>query len=150
MKTVRTNSTNKDFIKLVKMLDQDLAVSDGDLHSFYSQYNKIDKLKYVVLVYIDEIPLGCGAIKEYSLTDAEVKRMYTKPEFRGKGVASKILLELEHWARELNYDKCILETGKRQPEAIALYKNRGYKIIRNYGQYFGVNNSVCFEKDLNN
>lgn len=150
MRIIRTNSTNKDFIKLVKMLDQNLAVSDGDLHNFYSQYNKIDKLKYVVMIYIGEEPVGCGAIKEYSPNVTEVKRMFTKPEHRGKGIASRILLELENWARELNYSKCILETGKRQPEAIALYKSRGYKIITNYDQYIGVENSFCFEKGLNN
>ena len=68
---------------------------------------------------------------------------------RGKGIASRILNELENWASELRYDKCILETGKRQPEAISLYQRNGYKLIPNYGQYAGVENSVCFEKQIN-
>jgi len=74
--------------------------------------------------------------------------MYTLPDSRGKGVASLILAELERWAAELSYGKCVLETGKRQPEAIGLYKKRGYQLIPNYGQYTGVENSVCFEKVL--
>jgi len=68
------------------------------------------------------------------------------PESRGKGAASRVLTELERWANELLYKKCILETGKKQPEAIALYKKNGYKLIPNYGQYAEIENSVCFEK----
>ncbi len=78
----------------------------------------------------------------------EVKRMYTSPESRGKGIASAVLKELEKWAAELSYKKCLLETGKKQPEAIALYLKSSYNIIPNYGQYAGVENSVCFEKKL--
>jgi putative acetyltransferase len=59
-----------------------------------------------------------------------------------------VLSELESWAAELGYPKCVLETGKRQPEAIALYEKQGYQRIPNYGQYIGVENSVCFEKVL--
>jgi putative acetyltransferase len=59
-----------------------------------------------------------------------------------------VLAELEAWAAELGYPKCVLETGKRQPEAIALYEKQGYQRISNYGQYIGVENSVCFEKVL--
>ena len=58
----------------------------------------------------------------------------------------EILAELETWAAELSFAKCILETGKRQPEAIGLYKKNGYKLIPNYGQYAEIENSVCFEK----
>ncbi|MDQ2692245.1 MAG: GNAT family N-acetyltransferase, partial [Chloroflexota bacterium] len=89
---------------------------------------------------------GCGAIKEYSPGVVEVKRMYTSPESRGKGVATNVLSELEAWAGELSYGTCILETGKKQPEAIRLYQKNGYKVIPNYGQYAEVENSLCFEK----
>ncbi len=143
---VRTDSTNQDFIDLVKRLDADLAKRDGDEHPFYAQYNTIDKIKYVVVAYEDDQPVGCGAIKEYSPGVVEVKRMYTSPESRGKGVATKVLSELEAWAGELSYGTCILETGKKQPEAIRLYQKNGYKIIPNYGQYAEVENSLCFEK----
>jgi GNAT superfamily N-acetyltransferase len=76
----------------------------------------------------------------------EVKRMYVPLEHRSQGIASLVLQELENWAKELGYKKCILETGKKQPEAIRLYEKCGYKSIPNYGQYAGVENSVCYEK----
>jgi len=144
----RTNSDNPDFIILVKLLDADLAERDGADHSFYSQFNKIDKIKQVVVAFENERPIGCGAIKEYSTDTVEIKRMYTVPNSRGKGIATRVLTALEQWATELNYKKCILETGKKQPEAIRLYKKNGYQLIQNYGQYAGIENSVCFEKEI--
>jgi putative acetyltransferase len=145
---VRTNSDNTDFISLVKLLDAELAERDGADHPFYAQYNKIDKIKNVVIAYENENPVSCGAIKEYEPRIMEVKRMYTLIEYRGKGIATVLLTELEKWAKELGYEKCILETGKKQPEAIRLYEKNGYKLIPNYGQYAGVENSVCFEKEM--
>jgi GNAT superfamily N-acetyltransferase len=149
VKIVRTSSENKDFIDLVKLLDADLAERDGNDHAFYHQFNKIGVIKHVVVLYENQKPLGCGAIKEFDSTAMEIKRMYTSPESRGKGIATKILSELEKWTKELSYEKCVLETGKRQPEAIQLYTKSGYKMIPNYGRYKGVANSICFEKKLN-
>jgi len=87
-------------------------------------------------------------MKEVNPATMEIKRMYTIPESRGKGLATKVLTQLETWATELSYEKCLLETGKRQPEAIELYRKNGYIIIPNYGQYAGVENSLCFEKTV--
>lgn len=146
IKIIRTNSDNPDFTGLVKRLDVYLAEKDGDDHSFYDQFNKLDKIKYVVVAYENDNPVGCGAIKEYAPYTMEIKRMYTSPESRGKGIATKILTELEMMATEIGCEKCILETGKRQTEAIALYQKTGYTQIPNYGQYAGIENSLCFEK----
>jgi putative acetyltransferase len=146
LKLIKTNSENHYFIELVKHLDTDLAVRDGEDYSFYAQFNKIASIKYVIVAFENEIPVGCGAIKEYDKETMEVKRMYTLPECRGKGIATKLLNELEKWTKELAYRKCVLETGYKQPEAIGLYKKNGYQQIPNYGQYKGVDNSVCFEK----
>ena len=149
IRIVRTDSENQDFIELVKYLDADLAERDGEEHSFYAQFNKIDRIKYVVVACENKKPLGCGAIKEYEPGTIEIKRMYVSPESRGKGIATKVLSELENWATELAYEKCILETGKKQPEAIGLYKKNGYEMIPNYGQYADIENSLCFAKQLN-
>jgi putative acetyltransferase len=148
LQAFRTNSADKRFQELVSALDADLAKRDGRDHAFYHQFNSIAAIKYAVIALEDDEPVGCGAIKIYAPGVMEVKRMYTLPLHRGKGSASLILNELETWAKELGYDKCILETGIKQPEAIALYKKCGYNIIPNYGQYAGVEKSVCFEKFL--
>ena len=146
---LRTDSKNNDFISLVKELDAFLAVTDGEDHSFYDQYNKLDNIKYVIVAYIDDIPVACGAIKQFNTTTMEVKRMFTSEKSRGKGLASKVLKELEKWALELSFERCILETGIRQVEAVQLYKKNNYTLIENYGQYAGIEESLCFEKKLN-
>ena len=143
---IRTNSDHPDFIALVKLLDADLADRDGEDHSFYAQFNKIDKIRHVVVAYHGAEAVGCGAIKAFSADAMEVKRMYVLPAHRKKGIAAMILSELERWAAELSCSRCLLETGRRQPEAIALYTKQGYQHIANYGQYAGIENSVCFEK----
>lgn len=143
---VRTNSNNTDFRELVALLDADLAIRDGAEHSFYAQFNKIDKIKEVVVAYENEKAVGCGALKQFSAGAAEIKRMFVLPENRGHGIAGKILTELEIWAKELNFSECILETGIKQPEAIRLYQKSGYERIPSYGQYLNVENSVCMKK----
>ncbi len=144
----RTESDNPDFIELVRLLNADLAERNGEDNVFYGQFNTITKIKYVVVGYEEGVPVGCGAMKEFAPTTLEIKRIYTLPESRGMGVATRILAELEQWATAFRYKTCVLETGKRQPEAIALYEKNGYNRIPNYGQYAGVDNSICFEKVL--
>lgn len=145
---LRTDSSHPHFISLVKELDAYLAEIDGKEHSFYSQYNKIDKLNYVILIYENDIPVACGAFKMLEPGIAEVKRMYTVPAQRNNGKASSLLHNLERWASETGYHTLRLETGKRMPDAVSFYQKKDYTIIPNYGQYEGVENSLCFEKKL--
>lgn len=147
-KFVRTNSENTHFQELTKILDAYLGMLDGEEHAFYAQFNKIALIKYAIVVYQDERPIACGAIKEYDANTMEIKRMYVVEDMRGKGLATQVLKELEEWAKSLHFTKCILETGNKQPDAIALYRKNGYQTIPNYGQYLHVENSVCFEKQL--
>ena len=144
----RTNSRDNNFQLLVKALDLELKLRDGDDHLFYAQLNKTDTIKHVIVAYAQQQAVGCGAIRPYASEIMEVKRMFVQLPSRGQGIASAVLKELEAWCKELGYKKCILETGKNQPEAIALYLKNKYSIIPNYGHYHNADNSVCFEKIL--
>lgn len=144
----KTDALNSDFIGLVKMLDTLIAKRDGEAHNFYDQFNKIDKIKNVIVGYKGKLPVACGSIKKYDEQTMEIKRMFVHSDCRGEGIATKILVQLENWAKETGYKKCILETGKKYPEAINLYTKTGYSRISNYDQYIGVEDSVCFEKIL--
>jgi putative acetyltransferase len=145
---IRTDSSNTDFQALVRLLDQDLSGRDGDEHAYYAQFNKIDHIQHVVVAYLNNEAVGCGAFKPYADSLVEIKRMYVRPALRGQRIAQQVLTELETWAAELKAAGFVLETGKRQPEAIRLYQRCGYEIIPNYGQYAGVENSVCMQKLL--
>jgi GNAT superfamily N-acetyltransferase len=148
IRLVRTSSENRDFIQLVARLDNLLADLDGREHDFYDEFNRLDKIKHVVLAYDGDTAVSCGAIKEFDSETTEVKRMFTTESQRGRGIATQILTELENWTRELGYSKCVLETGKRLSDAVMLYKKNAYRQIPNYRQYIHVENSMCFEKIL--
>jgi len=145
----RTNSSDPDFLVLVDRLNKYLLGQYGGLQDFYSQFNKIDNIPNVVLVYENDQPAGCGCFKQFEKDAVEVKRMFVADEQRGKGIGAMVLQELERWAAELGYTRMVLEMGNRQPEAAILYHKLGYSIIPNYGQYIGMEEtSICMEKKL--
>jgi len=153
LRLIRTDSGNTDFGRLVEALDRELAVLDGEDHAYYAQFNKTGTLGWVVVAYWDGgsagvEAVGCGAIRPWEGNVGEVKRMYVMPEFRRRGIAGAVLRELERWGAELGLTGLVLETGIVQPEAIGLYGKNGYRIIENYGQYAGMETSVCMRKDL--
>ncbi len=145
---LQTTSENEDFRQLVAGLDAELARRDGAEHAFYHQYNGLAGLDRAVVVYLNGQAAGCGALKAFGPDALEIKRMYTRPDCRGRGVAGQVLRSLEAWAAADGFARCVLETGRRQPEAIALYEKHGFRRIPNFGPYAGVENSLCFEKHL--
>jgi putative acetyltransferase len=145
---IRTNSDNPHFRQLVVLLDGDLTVRYGDLQKHYAQFNHINFIDTVVLAYENGIPAGCGCFRYFEPETIEIKRMYVKPEYRGRGLSRLILAELEKWAVELGYVKSVLETGNLQAEAIQLYHRFGYTEIPNYGNYEGTVTSICMSKKL--
>lgn len=146
----RTTSLNADFINLIARLDKDLLYRYDSAQKNYDEHNKIELIDTVLIIYDNERPIGCGCFKRFDNDSAEIKRMFIESDYRGKGISKIILKELENWANGLGYSKLVLETGIKQPEAIGLYQNYGFKRIDNYGQYADMPNSVCFEKILIN
>lgn len=112
---------------------------------FFAFYNNV-QLDHVLVVYENEEAVGCGAFKKYDENTAEIKRMFVHPNHRNKGLARTILQELETWANDFGFTSYILETSPKLTSAIALYEKTGYKLIPNYGQYIGVENSICMKK----
>jgi putative acetyltransferase len=145
---IRTNSDNPHFRQLVVLLDADLTLRYGDLQKHYAQFNHINFIDTVVLAFENDVAAGCGCFRYFAPRTVEVKRMYVKPEFRGRGISRLILSELEKWAGELGYTDSVLETGNQQMEAINLYHRFGYTEIPNYGNYEGTETSICMSKKL--
>lgn len=148
MTITRTNSNDPDFLCLVAALDKDLRSRYNELQDTYDQYNKVPDLATVVIAYDHDIPVGCGCFKQFDASAVEIKRMFVTPIKRGTGVASFILQELENWAKELSCNQAVLETGNKQYEAISFYQKEGYTITENYGQYIGMDSSICMKKQL--
>ncbi|WP_428224227.1 GNAT family N-acetyltransferase [Flavobacterium sp.] len=146
MRVVKTNSDNPDFKKLSALFDEYLVEIDGDERDFFAFYNNV-QLDHVLVVYEDSVAVGCGAFKKYDRQTAEIKRMFVHPDHRNKGIALRILTAIEDWAKEQQFNTFILETSPKLTAAIALYQKTGYTFIPNYGQYIGVENSVCMKKE---
>ena len=145
---IRTTSTDPDFRKLIYALDEDLYQRNGEAQLQYRQYNQVDLINHVVVVYFEGKPVGCGCYKRFDDQTVEMKRMFVLPEMRGKQLAAQMLQKLEKWAVEEGNTAAVLETGHRQVEAIRLYTVAGYSLTENYGQYVGMEDSICYRKEL--
>lgn len=145
---VKTDSKNNDFIRLIKLLDDDLTERNGELQKQYDKHNKVNSINDVVIIYKDNDPVACGAFKEHDTDSVELKRIFVMKEQRQQGLAKLIVHELEEQARNKGYRYTLLETGIKQHEAINIYKSKGYKVIQNYEPYVGYINSVCMKKVL--
>lgn len=151
MRIVHTDGTNKDFIELCTQLDHHLneMVGGEKQRSQYTQYNTLESIHDVIVIYRDELPVACGSFKLYAEQVAEVKRVFVQKEYRGQGLAKKIMGLLEEKAKSQGFTSLILETGAMLNDAIGLYSSLGYERIENYGQYKHMKESVCMRKHLN-
>jgi len=146
---IYTDGKHSDFINLCQQLDNNLnGVIGEQKQENYNQYNQLHDIHDVWIAYSDSTPVGCAAFKQYENDIAEVKRVFVKPEYRGKGISKVLMKALEEKALESGYNKLILETGKHLKEAIGLYQKSGYITIGNYGQYKDFPDSICMEIKL--
>ncbi len=148
LELVRTNSENSDFRELICKLDSELSIRNGDTQFQYDMYNKIPFIETVVIAYWNDKAVGCCCFKAFENKTVEVKRMYLDTDYRGKGIAQKMLSEIESWAKEKGFSDTVLETGYKMIEAIHLYKKMGYSQIPNYRQYADNPESICMSKSL--
>ena len=127
--------------------DLELIYGKGIIEEFTDENEQM--LVFYVAYDERESAIACGALKHFDDNTAEIKRMYVKPEYRGRGLSKLILSELEDKARELNYNRLVLETGLKQPEAMNLYSKFGYKPLKCFGRHADDPDSRCFEKMIN-
>jgi GNAT superfamily N-acetyltransferase len=144
----RTTSDSADFRSLVAQLDKGLWERYTETGPDYWGNNIIEFNGNVVLIYQDEIAVGCGCFKKQNDGTVELRRMFVTENARGLGYAKLLINELENWAKELNYTIVVLETLYKQVEAISLYQKVGYVITDNYPPYVGVEDSICMRKEI--
>ena len=151
---VRCSGENKDFAENCQLLDMDLDRRVGRVikRDKYKQYNRLDEIKEAIVVYVDGEVAGAGAIREYQYGDienaTEIKRVFVREEFQGKGIGTKLVSALLDWAKELGYRKVILETGELLAESCHVYRKLGFEKIDNYGPYIAMTESLCMMKEL--
>jgi putative acetyltransferase len=147
---IRTDGTNGDFIELCRLLDEDLdeIVGEKIQRSQYAQYNTLESIHHVLVVYDGTKAVAGGSFKEFDKETSELKRIFVRKEYRGQGIANELVNSLEQWALSCGYARMILETGEPLAAAMSLYRRLGYTVISNYGQYKNMEKSICMEKKL--
>lgn len=150
MKYEYTNGSNKDFVELCHELDAYLnnIVGGEENRTQYIPYNALDDIDDVFVIYDGDKAAGCASFKRYNDECAEVKRVFIRNEYRGRGLSRKLMDLLEQKAKEKGYSCLLLESGEILVEAMALYRKIGYKVIPNYGQYKCMEESICMKKEL--
>ena len=147
---LQSDGGNPDFVELCHELDIFLneLVGGEENRAEYIPYNQLDDIHDVILAYDHNTPIGCAAFKKYDNECAEVKRVFLKPEYRGRGISKKLMAQLENAVKAKGYRYLILESGEPLVAAMALYKKIGYGIIPNYGPYADMPDSICMKKKL--
>ncbi len=150
MEIVYTDGNHRDFIELCRLLNENLdeIVGKEKQRNQYAQYNTLEKINDVILIYKDNTAVGCASFKSYEEGIAEVKRVFVRKEYRGQGLSKQLMSCLEDRAKSKGFHTLILETGAALVEAIGLYRKIGYQIIENYGQYKGMKESICMQKTI--
>jgi putative acetyltransferase len=133
---------------------------DAEMHDTYPEegavHDRLDAAEVapghgVLLVAIEDgtdVPLGCGAVRLREPGIGEIKRMYVRPQARGRGIGRALLSALEAEAAALFADRVVLETGARQVEAVELYRRAGYAEIERFGEYADAPLSLCMGREL--
>jgi putative acetyltransferase len=138
-----------DAAALLQALDEDLLARYPRHNIHGVELRQLDGGRGLfVVARLNGLAIGCGAIRLLEEGIGEIKRMFVHPDARRLGVARKVLATLEETAKKLGYTTLRLETGTRQPEAIALYEKHGYHRIPPFGEYVMDPYSVCYEKVL--
>jgi GNAT superfamily N-acetyltransferase len=141
-------------VRLVSQLNRELEgryPEEGANHFELDATELVEGRGAFVIAYLDGEPVGCGAVRRINTNECEIKRMFVAPPARGRGIGGKILGELESVARDLGAQRLVLETGTRQPDAIAMYARAGFKQIPLFGDYASTPHpelTACMAKDL--
>lgn len=150
LRFIHTNGNNKDFTILCNRLEYalDEIVGESFDRTRYAAFNTRENMNDAIVVYRNNEPIGCGAIRGYDDEHVELKRVFTVEEARGIGLGEEIIRRLEAIGKIQGYKYCILETGKLLKAACHIYKKMGYQVIPNYGPYEDMPNSICMQKKI--
>lgn len=144
---------HSDFLQLCSELDTYLnrAIGGEDKREKYKKYNHLNTMDYVIIAYDGQQAqaAGCAALRKYSETEIEVKRVFVKESYRGQGIGGQMLEHLIKHAQEIDYKYILLETGAFLKASVHLYMRYGFMQIENYGDYKDMPESLCMKRDIN-
>lgn len=145
-----TVNENPDFLMLCGELDEFLnqAIGGEKKREKYKKFNHADTMDYVVVVYDNGEPVGCGALRKYSEREIEIKRVFVREASRGQHIGGMILEALLLQAEKMSFQRMILETGVFLSASVCLYQQYGFEETENYGPYRDMPESLCMGRDI--
>ena len=145
-----TDGNNKDFQRFYLSTEEYYSSIVGGVQnrSGFIPYNISQSIGTVIIAYTDNIAVGYAGLKEYSGTDAEIKRVWVEPEYRRQHIAEDMMKMLEELAKKMQFQRTVLQTREAMREAVSLYEKLGYYRINNYPPYDKLDGAVCYAKDL--
>ena len=129
-------------LELFSLHDDFMIEFLGEDSHYYARYTENENIENVWVVYVDNLPAGCIAYRTKTDGVGEVKRLFIRNEYRGKGISKELLNLLEKHAREQGCTKLFLDTRITLEPAVSLYRAVGFEIIFQQGLY------VQMEKQL--
>lgn len=146
----QVKSDNLDFVRLCEELDEflNIAIGGEDKREKYKKFNHLDTMDCVLIAYEANEAIGCGALREYSREEVEVKRVFVREKYRGQNIGGLLLKHLIMQAKKSGYQRMILETGEFLASSVRLYARYGFERIPNYGEYKNMSESLCMGRSL--
>ena len=135
MKIVSTNVTDKNILQLFSEHDDHMIEFLGNDSGCYTRYSEKENIGRVWVVMDDNCPIGCIAYKEKTEGVGEVKRLFIKKHYRGKGISKKLLKTVEYYAKEQGCHKLFLVTRITLEPAVSIYRAVGFNIVFQKGLY---------------
>lgn len=144
------SSEHPDFRRLCGELDSFLnkAIGGEEKREKYKKYNRLDTMDYAVIAYDEQHAAGCAALRRYSETEIEVKRVFVQEPYRGQKIGGRMLAHLIRHAQEMGYQYMLLETGIFLDASVRMYERYGFKQIANYGGYRNMPESFCMGRGI--
>ena len=150
MRLIWTDGGNADFRHFWLVTEQyynEIAGGEENRKAFIP-YNLSSAVEDVLVVYEDGRAVACAGLKKYSDAEAEIKRVWVEPAYRGRRIATMMMARVEEKAMMKGYRKAILQTRETMKDAVRLYMKLGYHLIANYPPYDRLEGAVCFAKVL--
>lgn len=142
MNIVSTKNADKEILTLFSEQDDYMIDFLGDDKKYYTRYSENEHLENIWVIYSESFPIGCIAYRKKTEGTGEVKRLYIRKEYRGKGISKELLRTVERYAKEQGCKTLFLDTRITLEPAVSIYRSFGFQIVFQQGLYIQMEKEI--------